>query len=669
MSRVSKIVLVHVGPVQDFIASARRCRDLWFGSRMLSEVARAAAEGMARAAKAPPADVLVFPGSLNAGASDVSVANKIQLCLPPDADAETIAEAGRQAMRAKLTELSEKIFGEVSARVKAPEDFDNKRAMSHVRQMMEFMWVCVEVEGDLSDDHLYATARARAESLLAARKNTRLFNQHLALDAGTPKSSLDGARPSVIGPRVYRGAHYTDSERYDIFKVRAGERLCGVGVLKRLGALGDDEHFHSTSHIASAPTRCALSAAGASGQVALDALVDAFGEHDLTPSDFRVRAPKMRTYAARDPRFDDAQDVMASASLEIDGAPCDGIMMFPSRVGAKGASSLLAQRDWSSDEPRDAAAAQIQRAQRDLLRAIYDRNVEEPFAYYAMLLADGDRMGRAIDALGNLSAHRELSRRLDADFAQRCGDIIAEHGGSLIYAGGDDVLALVPMHTAIQSARALEQQFNKAMSFFDAYPAIERPTLSVGLAIAHHMQPMGEVRALAKRAEHLAKQSGRNRLAVVVKKRGGSAREICGEWTPEGQEPLDERLYHWGRLLSSDVIPNRLASRLRAVIEPFEAQISQEPQDLTELCKSLVRGVLNRRDFGSEQIQDIDEQLMRLYDVTVEVIRSRGQHTPAQGDIAIAAVKHMAEELEIAEEFARAWDAAWPPHVTTQEVI
>lgn len=668
MNSFSKIVLVHVGPVQDFIASARRCRDLWFGSRLLSEIARAVAVGMAAAADASPADVLVFPGSLEAvGAAEVAVANKIQLCLPPDVDAEAVAKAGREAMCKELKRLSEPVFDEISAKVKATEDFDQKRATSHVRQMMEFMWVCVEVEGDLSDDHLYATTRARAESLLAARKNTRLFHQHLALDAGTPKSSLDGARPSVIGPRVYRGAHYTDAERYDIFKVRAGERLCGVGVLKRLGTIDEDEHFHSTSHIASAPTRCALSRAGERTQAALDGVFDAFAKIELTSRDFRVRAPRTSEYEAADPRFDDSQAVRARASLEVDGVPCDGIMMFPSRVGAKGASSLLAQRDWPIDKERDDAAAQIQHAQRELLRAIYDRHIEEPFAYYAMLLADGDKMGRAIDALGSLSAHRELSRRLDADFAQRCGEIIAAHGGSLIYAGGDDVLALVPMHTALQSARALEQQFNEAMSFFDAYPSVERPTLSVGLAIAHHMQPMSEVRALAKRAEHIAKQSGRNRLAVIVKKRGGSAREICGEWTPEGQKPLDERLYHWGRLLSSDVIPNRLASRLRAVIEPFEAQLTQESQDLTRLCKSLVRGVLNRRDFDAAQVQDIDKQLMDLYDATVKVIQAREQHTPAQ--VAIAAVHHMAEELEIAEEFARAWDAAWPTRAATQEVI
>ncbi len=39
----SYLLLVSLGPVQDFIASARRTRDLHFGSWFLSELSRAAA--------------------------------------------------------------------------------------------------------------------------------------------------------------------------------------------------------------------------------------------------------------------------------------------------------------------------------------------------------------------------------------------------------------------------------------------------------------------------------------------------------------------------------------------------------------------------------------------------------------------------------------------------
>ena len=40
------LLLVTLGPVQDFIAQARRTRDLWYGSHLLSELGRAAARAL-----------------------------------------------------------------------------------------------------------------------------------------------------------------------------------------------------------------------------------------------------------------------------------------------------------------------------------------------------------------------------------------------------------------------------------------------------------------------------------------------------------------------------------------------------------------------------------------------------------------------------------------------
>ena len=40
------LISIGIGPVQDFIASARRSRDLWFGSWLLSELSKAAANAV-----------------------------------------------------------------------------------------------------------------------------------------------------------------------------------------------------------------------------------------------------------------------------------------------------------------------------------------------------------------------------------------------------------------------------------------------------------------------------------------------------------------------------------------------------------------------------------------------------------------------------------------------
>ena len=40
------VLTLSIGPVQEFIASARRSRDLWSGSWLLSEMAKAAAKSL-----------------------------------------------------------------------------------------------------------------------------------------------------------------------------------------------------------------------------------------------------------------------------------------------------------------------------------------------------------------------------------------------------------------------------------------------------------------------------------------------------------------------------------------------------------------------------------------------------------------------------------------------
>ena len=57
-SLMNYLFLVNIGPVQGFIASARRTRDLWFGSWLLSELSKAAAQEIVNAGTR---NSLIFP--------------------------------------------------------------------------------------------------------------------------------------------------------------------------------------------------------------------------------------------------------------------------------------------------------------------------------------------------------------------------------------------------------------------------------------------------------------------------------------------------------------------------------------------------------------------------------------------------------------------------------
>lgn len=81
---MSHLLSIAVGPVQELIAAARRTRDLWFGSYLLSEISRAVA-------KSVEADggKLIFPASADA----MNVANVILAELPKGDPKDVAAKA------------------------------------------------------------------------------------------------------------------------------------------------------------------------------------------------------------------------------------------------------------------------------------------------------------------------------------------------------------------------------------------------------------------------------------------------------------------------------------------------------------------------------------------------------------------------------------------------
>src|ERR1700752_1977734 len=97
--------------------------------------------------------------------------------------------------------------------------------------------------------------------MLAARKTTRAFAPvGGGGQAGTPQSWLDGLGESVIPEAVY---DWAELDLFRGFGVRPGERLCGVGLLKRHGRRMDKTRgrVFSTSHVAALPLLERLDAA------------------------------------------------------------------------------------------------------------------------------------------------------------------------------------------------------------------------------------------------------------------------------------------------------------------------------------------------------------------------------------------------------------------------
>ncbi|MDW8243256.1 MAG: type III-B CRISPR-associated protein Cas10/Cmr2 [Thermogemmata sp.] len=222
---MSYLLAVTVGPVQDFIAAARRTRDLWLGSYLLSEISRAAAQAIEQAG-----GKLIFPA-----ASTVSnVANVVVAELTGGTPAEVIDRA-RQAVNHRWLEFVREAWDEANPVIR--KDVWDKQ----VDDVIEFYAAWVLQTGNYRQD------RQRLVRLLAGRKNCRDFRPN-RIDYALPKSSLDGQRETVL--------QEGNRERWPAairlgMRLSAGEQLDVVGVVKRVA--GGRRAYPSIMRIAADP--------------------------------------------------------------------------------------------------------------------------------------------------------------------------------------------------------------------------------------------------------------------------------------------------------------------------------------------------------------------------------------------------------------------------------
>lgn len=510
------LLLVTLGPVQDFIAQARRTRDLWYGSHLLSELGRAAARALVDGdAK------LIFP-SLAAGDAQLvaclaplradntppqNIANKLLAEVPDGTEPQHLAKAARKA-------VADYWRDQVAAPVKA-------KCAGLLAQNVDTVWnEQIDSFLEFSASWLplgdYAATRRQIEQAIAGRKLLRDFDPWTQGRGNVPKSSLDGARESVLRRRTASDSTY---------RIAINEQLDAVGLVKRAG--GEPDQFVPVVNVALASwVECADRVA----TTEFNALKTACGNARVSRV-ARTDLPCVSPFAF------------------------DGSVLLPSR--------------WRSVFEEQGLQGDPEAWGRQHVRPLF-RKLDEPHPYVACLVADGDRMGRAIDSIGSADAHRAFSKAL-AGFADAARKVVEQqHRGALVYAGGDDVLAFVSLPEALDCVDALRTAFESAMATAcGSLPADKRPNLSVGLGIGHVMESMGDLLTLGRQAEREAKRD-RNALAVLVDKRSGGTRTWRAQWNTNPVRALNE-----ATTLLHDRIPSRkvyeIASILTRLPAPDEA--------------------------------------------------------------------------------------------------
>lgn len=690
-----------LGPVQEFIAQARKTQDLWAGSYLLSYLAWSAMRPLCE--ELGP-DCVLYPAlrgqplvddwlsekgvdppagyALPAGSRQIaSLPNKF-VALVPRQQAVELAERAAAESASAWRGLAEEVRRYLEQHL-AEKGLEKELALDDAawqRQIdahLETHWAVLPwpdpdaVDGDAQAERwlreqlepwittdglrsfwpafkayarqgryevnagtLYAQLHKLAQRVFDSAKLARRFEPG---EEPGYKCTLCGRRaPALAGSAPYdkqreAWAHVAQALRAGDLRPEGGERLCAVCLVKRLitrcptlrTASGGAPAFPSTSDMAAQPLRMHLIERAADTALAeplqgflrdMFEYLPAYNREAGVPLDAAV--PEERTIGA-------SADDLRRALRELDGE-----WLFPETY-ARHARAARRNQD---------LAEVLREAERSLGKVLARANSPGPSPYYAILLMDGDRMGRWVGGEAHANTLRDLlhpevlrdleqqggwvdvldSRRLfgPSTHAALSSALLAfarysvpwiverEHTGRVVYAGGDDVLALLPLPVALQAAHGLRQAYSQHYIFVDAAgrvyrqrPAAPAPaqslierhmgpdaTASAGIALVHHLYPLGAALEQVRRWEAEAKdRHGRDAFVVGVIRRSGPDLVFGAKWH------LLPRLLEVQAAFARGALPDRTPYLVRELVE----RAGTLPADD---ARSLVRSILQQRE-------------------------------------------------------------------------
>ena len=189
--------------------------------------------------------------------------------------------------------------------------------------------------------------------------------------------------------------------------------------------------------------------------------------------------------------------------------------------------------------------------------------------------------------------------------------------GKLVYAGGDDVLALVNLNDLLSVLNDLRQKF----------PALSEniqtsSSASAGICIAHHKTPLGDVINQARNMEQAAKaMDGKNALGISLLKHSGNLAQTVLKWSYLNPDlDLINISRNLIQVLHSNNVSKKFIYSFRTLFDKFDQQklLDDSLIDLveTEFQRLLLRASQsNQRETVELQTADL-KYLMKVTELS-----------------------------------------------------
>ena len=544
----SHILLFTIGPVQSFIAQARKTQDLFVGSQLLSGVITGAGRVLTEAFGVDNID-FIFPSAASLHRTDDSKTNRILAVVKHVPTAEIgeklqrVEDEVRAEFHATARERFDTLLKKEPTEAAADEYRRTKRRFENqISELLELYYVAVPLAENPNDDTAYRQAFIQAERQLGSIKNLRAFSQTEAI-AGR-KCIISGTRNALFYHAKRRDRYMTDGilvspRSSGSFLLSRGEAIDAVGLLKRVYDEDRVVPFPSTA--------------------------------DLTLLRVREQHPQ--------PFADFAKQMERKLGVKLQ---YNGQLFYEDNLAGsylKKQYGMKTFQRWETDQD-DLRAAHAR-----LLKALAPDRLHK---YYGLLLFDGDRMGKWLsgeqfsDRVPLREFHTHLSELLSnyAQYARAYVDDPQYVRGKTVYAGGDDFLAFVTLETLFATMTHLYRKFRELVSdpVREFTGATQPLTISMGVSVVHYKHPLENALAQTRRMEKRAKDTGRNRFAISVVRNSGNISESSYAW---GEEPelLPEQFDRVLHLLTQPAVAgndqaafsSRFVNTLRTELERFDA--------------------------------------------------------------------------------------------------
>ncbi|MEW6088967.1 MAG: type III-B CRISPR-associated protein Cas10/Cmr2 [bacterium] len=470
---------VSIGPVQEFIKEARKTKDLWTGSYLLSQIAY---QTMRPILEHFNKDVFIYPRIENsASTSQFSKVPNHFLAIVDDVIISKFKNNEIQKPVYKYwSDLSKNIYDYIAEKNNKKFKWnENDLWNKQINDCFQIYWVAKTIKlSDLKGN--YIETHNNIQQFMEERKLTRTFNQW---DGNSAFKCPQCGHREIIGP-IKDNKNFWEELRKDkkiFFKIKENEKLCAVCLVKRF--VEDKIPFESSSDIASKNFK--------------DFLIGKKIDEEI--NNFLTNIKKL---------FEILNIEKINSISEIPGD-----WLYEERFNFK-------KLEKEFPHVRNTKIIDTLKALKENLKESKEKYKISPQKYYVLLMMDGDKIGDLMsrkDIYGQIAcsdAIGELGNKI-------LPDIIYRWGGYPVYSGGDDLLAFGPIEKSISTAFKLQKSFSEKLE----------TTCSISLVIVHYQDSLRRAMEECRQSLESAKEHyGRNSLCITLMLSSGTLTSGGCKW-------------------------------------------------------------------------------------------------------------------------------------------